>query len=320
MKAGGCISQWSKNAEGLRGSTRDNECYNRRLLPRSRYRYSSSNLVSKRENGWEGSLLGPAEGNINGPIMLETLFKAQPVRAQIGTKTRGLLAGPFVFQAHEIVALSSSTFQRATSYANVVLLSACSQGLIEVMAGGDEAFFEEDDRAFERNAQSLPNPSPPLAVIMGCNLKGSSWLGQRIRGKKSSIMMGLFQKEEDDAERKGKASEVQTRGSAQKEEKVVSKKLWTTLFPPSFDHRQGLQSCSEPLFLGKSSSISEVCLLKEDFGMGSQLERRFKASPLFHCQLSRNRKRCSGEGTSSLGGEAALRHPHFEENKEGFLG
>ncbi|KAL6346946.1 hypothetical protein AAG906_006006 [Vitis piasezkii] len=140
LKAGGCVSQWSKNAEGLRGSTRDNECYNRRLLPRSRYRYSSSNLVSKRENGWRGSLLGPAEGNINGPIMLETLFKAQPVRAQIGTKTRGLPAGPFVFQAYEIVALLSSTFQRTTSSANVVLLSARSQGLIEVMAGGDEAF------------------------------------------------------------------------------------------------------------------------------------------------------------------------------------
>ena len=81
LKTGGYVSQWSKNVEGLRGSTRDNECYNRRLLPQSRYHYSSSNVASKRENGWEGSLLGPAEGNINGSIMPETLFKAQPVRA-----------------------------------------------------------------------------------------------------------------------------------------------------------------------------------------------------------------------------------------------
>ena len=36
LKVGGCVSQWSKN---------------RRLLPRSRYRFSSSNLASKRENG-----------------------------------------------------------------------------------------------------------------------------------------------------------------------------------------------------------------------------------------------------------------------------
>ena len=40
--------------------------------------------------------------------------------------------------------------------------------------------------------------------------------------------------------RKGKASDVQTRGSAKKEEKFGSKKLWTTIFPPSFDRRQGL--------------------------------------------------------------------------------
>ena len=157
LKVGGCVSQWSKN---------------RRLLPRSRYRFSSSNLASKRENGWEGSLLGPAEGNISGPTMPKTLFKAQPVRAQIGTKNCGLPAGLVVIQAHETVALSSSTFQRARSSAKVVPLFAHSQGLIEVRAGRDEAFSEEDGRAFERKAQSLPNPSPPSAAIVGCNLKG----------------------------------------------------------------------------------------------------------------------------------------------------
>ena len=43
-------------------------------------------------------------------------------------------------------------------------------------------------------------------------------------------------------------------------------------------------------------------------------------SPLFHCQSSRNRKRYSGEGTSSSRGKAALRKPYFKKDKEGFLG
>ena len=137
---------------------------------------------------------------------------------------------------------------------------------------------------------------------------------------KPSVKTGLLRREEDSAMRKGKASEVQTRGFAQKEEKVVSKKLWTTLFPPSFDRRQGLRSHSKPLLLEKSSSVSEECLMEEDFGAGSQMERGLRASPLFHCQSTRNRKWCSGEGAWSSRGEAALRNPHFEEDKEGFLG
>ena len=135
----------------------------------------------------------------------------------------------------------------------------------------------------------------------------------------SSVKKGWSQREEDDAMRKGKASEVQTRGSTQKEEKVVSKKLWTTLFPPSFDRRQGLRSRNEPLLLGKSSSVSEECLMEEDFRAGSQMERGFRASPLFRCHLSRNQKWCSGEGTSSSRGEAVLHNPHFEKDK-GLLG
>ena len=50
------------------------------------------------------------------------------------------------------------------------------------------------------------------------------------------------------------------------------------------------------------------------------MEREFRASPLFRCHFSRNRKRCSGEGTSSSRGEADLSNPHFEEDIEGFLG
>ena len=51
----------------------------------------------------------------------------------------------------------------------------------------------------------------------------------------SSGKKGRSRREEDVAVRKGKAPMVQTRGSAHKEEKVVSKKMWTILFPPSFD-------------------------------------------------------------------------------------
>ncbi|RVW40762.1 hypothetical protein CK203_080675 [Vitis vinifera] len=105
----------------------------------------------------------------------------------------------------------------------------------------------------------------------------------------SSIKKGRSRREEDATVRKGKAP-------------------------------KGLRSRSEPLILGKSSSVSEVHLLEEDFRTGSQMERGFRASPLFRCHLSRNPKRCSGEGTSSSRGEAYLHNPHFEEDKEGVLG
>ena len=81
LKEGGCISQSTKIAEGLRGSIRDNECYSRRLLPRSIYRCSSTRLAAKRGNGWGGSSLGPTEETFFGSTVLEPLFKAQPVKA-----------------------------------------------------------------------------------------------------------------------------------------------------------------------------------------------------------------------------------------------
>ncbi|RVX07312.1 hypothetical protein CK203_022582 [Vitis vinifera] len=157
----------------------------------------------------------------------------------------------------------------AKSSTKVVPLFVHSQGSVKARASGDEAFSDEDGRAFERKAQSLPNPSPLSAAIVDCNLKGPSWLGQRIGGMKPSIKTGLLRREEDAAMRKVKAFEVQTRGSVKKEEKFGSKKLWTTLFPPSFDRRQGLQSRIEPLLLRKSSLDSEECLKEEDFGAGS---------------------------------------------------
>ncbi|RVW35464.1 hypothetical protein CK203_097204 [Vitis vinifera] len=66
LKEGGCVSQTPKFAEGLRGSIRGNECYRRELLPRARYRRSSTSMAAKRENGWEGSRLGFVEEVILG--------------------------------------------------------------------------------------------------------------------------------------------------------------------------------------------------------------------------------------------------------------
>ena len=45
------------------------------------------------------------------------------------------------------------------------------------MAGGDEAFSDENGQAFERDAQSLPKFSPLTVAKMGCNLKGPLRLG-----------------------------------------------------------------------------------------------------------------------------------------------
>ena len=154
-------------------------------------------------------------------------------------------------------------------------------------ADRDEAFSGEGGRAFERKAQSLPIPSPLNVAKVGCNLKVLSWLGQRIGGKKPSDKMGSSRSEEVSAVGKGKVVsvelDIQTRGSAKKEAKIGSKKLWNTLFPPSFDRRQGLRSRSEPLLHGKPSSDSEEFPKEETFGARSQSERGFSASPLFFC-------------------------------------
>ena len=94
VKAGGCVSQSSKVAEGLRGRIRGNECYRRRLLPRARYRHSRTSLADKEENGRGRSSLGPVEENFIGPSVPEISFKAHTKRAQSGMRIRGLQAGP----------------------------------------------------------------------------------------------------------------------------------------------------------------------------------------------------------------------------------
>ena len=61
--------------------------------------------------------------------------------------------------------------------------------------------------------------------------------------------------------------DVQPRGSAMKEVKFSSKKLWTTFFPPSSSCRQGFQSRSEPLTHKKPSSDCEAPPKEDAFQM-----------------------------------------------------
>ena len=85
-------------------------------------------------------------------------------------------------------------------------------------------------------AQSLSNPSPPSDTTVGCMLKGPSGLGQNLRGTKPSGME-VWSRRKENAARKGKAPVVQMRDSMQEEETIVSKKTWSTLFPPSVNLR-----------------------------------------------------------------------------------
>ena len=111
---------------------------------------------------------------------------------------------------------------------------------------GDEAFSDENGRAFEREAQSLPNFSPINVAKLGCNLKGPLRLGQGEGEKKTSEKQVPPRREEVVVGVKGKGErgkgkgvsddhDEQTRGSTKKEVKFGSKKLWNTLFSSSFD-------------------------------------------------------------------------------------
>ena len=104
---------------------------------------------------------------------------------------------------------------------------------------GAATIFGEEGLAVELKAQSLPNPSPLSNTTVGCKLIGPSGLGQNLGGTKSSSMEVWSRREENEA-RKGKAPAVQMRDSTQEEETTISKKTWSTLFPPSIDRRQGL--------------------------------------------------------------------------------
>ena len=129
-----------------------------------------------------------------------------------------------------------------------------------------------------------------------------------------------WSRREESATRKGKAPVAQMRDSTQEEKTIVSRKMWSNLFPPSVDRRQGHRSSSESLPLRSSSPFSEVRNLEVDFETRSQMERGIRESPIFRCLLSRKCKSRSREETSMSRGEADSRNSHLEEDKEGFTG
>ncbi|KAJ9685316.1 hypothetical protein PVL29_017375 [Vitis rotundifolia] len=283
VNMGGYVSQWSKNAERLCG--RDNEYYSRRPLPQPRNR---SKLASKREFGRGGRPLGSEEENVIGLTVSEPLSKAQIERAQSGKILCGPQDGPVDSQAQLTVEPSSSSCQQAGSSSKAIPQSSSSYDLVKGRAD-IVVLSGKGGRAFEIKAQSPPILSPPSEEVAGCVLKGPSRLGQILKGKESS-----------------------SRGFSQKEESAVTKRMWTTLFPPSSDRRQERWRRSEPIFLAKPPSASEARPMEEDVGAGSQSGRGGTTIPLFRCLL---RKQGSGEGTSSSRG-----NQRFEEDKDGSMG
>ena len=182
------------------------------------------------------------------------------------------------------------------------------------MALGDKAqsTVEEGYRASKqvRRAQSSLKPNPLAKVDLGWKrgdiLKGPfSKLGQDLGGKQPISVKGSLRRKDFSAKGKEKVgsevSEAQLRGSALK---CGSKKLWNALFPPSSGSRRGIRRSSEPLTLEKSSLDCDVFPKEDAFEAGTQLERRFSGSQITFSHSSRFRKGCSGEGTSSLRGNA----------------
>ena len=68
---------------------------------RARSRSSISNLASKAEKGWGGSLFGPAVGSVMGPTKPDAYFKARSVRAQFGVKSFGPPVSPVLKQKQD---------------------------------------------------------------------------------------------------------------------------------------------------------------------------------------------------------------------------
>ncbi|RVW73406.1 hypothetical protein CK203_052988 [Vitis vinifera] len=99
-----------------------------------------------------------------------------------------------------------------------------------------------------------------------------------------------------------------------------SKKLWSTLFPPSSKRQQGIRCCSEPILRGKNQADSEEDPKEEASGADFQAKRGFSASPLFSCRFPRFRKKSLGEGASLSRNEADLNNFSSDEDMEGFSG
>ncbi|RVW34503.1 putative ribonuclease H protein [Vitis vinifera] len=195
-----------------------------------------------------------------------------------------------------------------------------------VWAGEDEAIADVGCRARERKAQLLAKTDPSGAV-MGCKIKGLLGLGLSPDGVTPVVIVASSREEEEDASSanekvKSAPGLLEFQSSRLAEKKVLhgSRKRWSTFFPPSSEHRQGIRSNSEPISRGKIKVDSEEDPKTDDLGAKSQANRGLNASPLFSPCLSRPRKENLGERDSSPRKEADLKIFSSNEDMEGFLG
>ncbi|RVW96070.1 Transposon TX1 uncharacterized 149 kDa protein [Vitis vinifera] len=179
-------------------------------------------------------------------------------------------------------------------------------------AGEDEAIANVGCRARERKAQSLAKTDPSVAV-MGCKIKGPLGLGLSPEEVTPVVIVASSRKEEEDSSsaiEKGKSSpgllEFQSSRLAEKKLLYGSRKLWSTFFPPSSEHRQGIRCSSEPILRGKIKVDSEEDPKTNDLGAESQANRGLNASPLFSPCFPRLRKKSLRERDSSPRKEADL--------------
>ena len=191
-------------------------------------------------------------------------------------------------------------------------------------AGEDEAIADVGCRAYERKAQSLSKTGPKVA-IMGCKYKGPSGLGLSPEENIPIETVASLRREEDPStDGKGKIVpvllEVQSSSSAKKKVLYGSRKLWSTFFPPSSEHRQGIRCCSEPILCGKNQADNKDDPKAKASGAKFQAKRGFSASPLSSRRFPRFRKKSLGEGASSLRNEADLNNFSSNKDMEGFSG
>ena len=167
----------------------------------------------------------------------------------------------------------------------------------------------------------------PSGAIMGCKIKGLLGLGLSPDEVTPVVTVASSREEEEDASSanekvKSAPGLLEFQSSRLAEKKVLhgSRKRWSTFFPPSSEHRQGIRSNSEPISGGKIKVDSEEDPKIDDLGTESQANRGLNASPLFSPCLSRPRKENLGERDSSPRKEADLKIFSSDEDMEGFLG
>ncbi|RVW38033.1 hypothetical protein CK203_108593 [Vitis vinifera] len=172
-------------------------------------------------------------------------------------------------------------------------------------AGEDEAIANVGCRARERKAQSLAKTDPSVAV-MGCKIKGPLGLGLSPEEVTPVVIVASSRKEEEDSSsaiEKGKSSpgllEFQSSRLAEKKLLYGSRKLWSTFFPPSSEHRQGIRCSSEPILRGKIKVDSEEDPKTNDLGAEISGEQRIKCKPSLFSVFPRLRKKSLRERDSS---------------------